>query len=263
MSTAFAFGQNWIEYASCIDEERLNVAERSVLSLVGDVAGKSFLDVGCGSGLFSLAAHRLGAAVRSFDVDEHSVECTRAVQQRFGEGWHVDRGSILDSAFVNTLGTFDIVYSWGVLHHTGSMWLAFENAIRLVAPGGKLAIAIYNDQGWKSRVWWLVKYIYNRLPKPIARLYAHSIGTLLDAALLCRDAVRLRALSTIKSWISYKQRRGMSRMTDRIDWFGGFPFEFARLQVLVDYFAARGFDAIQSTENRSLGCHELVLVRAS
>ena len=127
---------------------------------------KSFLDIGCGSGLFSLAAMQLNARdVCSIDFDLQSVECARELKHRYfpqREHWEIKQGSVLDTEFLNSLGTWDIVYSWGVLHHTGSMWQALANVIPRVAPGGQLFVSIYNDQGRMSRFWTIVKKLYNR-----------------------------------------------------------------------------------------------------
>src|SRR5205807_740046 len=120
---------------------------------VESLAGRSFLDIGSGSGLFSLAARRLGARVRSFDYDPQSVACTRELRRRFypdDADWQIEEGSVLDEGYVRALGTFDVVYSWGVLHHTGAMWRALAHAALPVAVGGKLFIAIYNDTGTQS-----------------------------------------------------------------------------------------------------------------
>ncbi|HYY59119.1 MAG TPA: class I SAM-dependent methyltransferase, partial [Pyrinomonadaceae bacterium] len=129
----FEFGRNWRRFLSTLDEERILEAERSLrLMLEAETLdGKSFLDIGSGSGLFSLAARRLGARVHSFDYDAESVACAQELKQRFFAGdadWTIERGSVLDSDYVKRLGQFDIVYSWGVLHHTGAMWRALENA---------------------------------------------------------------------------------------------------------------------------------------
>ncbi|MDR2412083.1 MAG: class I SAM-dependent methyltransferase [Holosporales bacterium] len=131
------------------------------------IEGKRFLDIGSDSGLFSLATYRLGAEVVSFDYDEDSVQCTQKLKDMMGDTsrlWSVFQGSILDQEMLRGLGTFDIVYSWGVLHHTGNMQQAFENVAPLVAPHGKLFISIYNDQGFPSKGWLYIKKMYNSYP---------------------------------------------------------------------------------------------------
>lgn len=163
----FAFGQNWQKFLIGLDEPRIRRAEDSLRTLLARqrLDGLRFLDIGCRSGLFSLAARRLGAQVYSFDYDAQSVACAIELRRRFSPGdsdWVIDRGSILDPEYVSSLGQFDIVYAWGVLHHTGSMWQAMQRCADLVTRRGQLLIAIYNDQGYISDRW-------KRIKKPITK----------------------------------------------------------------------------------------------
>jgi 2-polyprenyl-6-hydroxyphenyl methylase/3-demethylubiquinone-9 3-methyltransferase len=127
----FRFGANWTRFLAVLDEARIADAETSLRAMlaVADLRDRRFLDIGCGSGLFSLAARRLGAQVHSFDFDLQSVACAQELKRRYfpqDSAWRVEQGSVLDSQYIRQLGKFDIVYSWGVLHHTGSMWIAIE-----------------------------------------------------------------------------------------------------------------------------------------
>src|SRR5262249_8116272 len=145
-------------------------AENSLRNMLGvnDLDGRNFIDIGSGSGLFSLAARRLGARVHSFDFDPKSVACAQELKRRyFPNNYHstINEASALDKEYLATLGQFDVVYSWGVLHHTGQMWPALENVVELVKPGGQLFIAIYNDTGSQAARWKTIKKAYNQLPR--------------------------------------------------------------------------------------------------
>lgn len=262
----FAFGSNWACFLDLIDESRIKEAEQSLQAMLGvtDLSGKSFLDIGSGSGLFSLAARRLGANVYSFDFDPQSVACTKELKERYFSNdldWHIEQGSVLNNSYMAGLGQFDVVYSWGVLHHTGAMWLAIEHALQRVAMGGQIFIAIYNDQGLWSRVWWIIKSIYNRMPSVLKRTYAYGIWYSIIGLNIFKYILKLRPMQAIGPLLKNKPRRGMSQKYDIIDWMGGFPFEFARFELLVDYMKARGFSLAQANPNNGIGCHELVLLR--
>jgi SAM-dependent methyltransferase len=262
----FGFGDNWARFLSTLDEQRVAVAENSLRHMlsVESLAGSKFLDIGSGSGLFSLAARRLGANVHSFDFDPKSVACTKELRQRFfpdDSQWAIEEGSALDGAYLESLGTFDVVYSWGVLHHTGAMWVAIENAVGRVAEQGKLFIAIYNDQGWKSHLWWHIKRFYNRQPRFLRGPFAFLVSATTRIASILKYTWKREPMTAIAPLLAGNRERGMSAKYDELDWIGGFPFEFASFESLTAYFSARGFAVINAKRNDSWGCHELALQR--
>ena len=252
----FEFGANWAWFLRSLDSGRISEAERSLCTMlaVSNLQGKTFLDVGSGSGLFSLAARRLGATVHSFDSDSESVACTRELKKRYLPDdleWAVEEASVLDGGYLRKLGTFDVVYSWGVLHHTGAMWQALEGVAPLVKTGGRLFIAIYNDQGWISRYWHAVKRTYVQsatMRWPLLILHAPY---LFGARWLVRALTGRLALE-----------RGMSLWHDMKDWVGGYPFEVARPEAVFRFFRDRGFALREmKTCGGRHGCNEFVFIK--
>lgn len=247
LDARFGFGDNWRDYLAVLDEERIGVAERSLRDMLEceTLTGRTFLDLGSGSGLFSLAAFRLGAErVHSVDIDPSSVGCTQELRARYGgesARWGVEHGSVLDTDYIASLGHFDIVYSWGVLHHTGNMKKALENAAMPVAKGGRLFIAIYNDQGRSSRCWLGLKRLYNRLPRWLRVPYVVVVMTPQELRAVLASVLRLRPQDYVRKWLHYKRRRGMSRWHDMVDWVGGYPFEVATPTEIFDFYRSRGF----------------------
>ena len=265
---AFHFGKNWQRYVERhLDPTRERIACQSLIDLLeADLSGSTFLDLGAGSGLFSLCAYRLGAnRVVSVDVDAQSVESCRALRASVGDPlqWEVIQGSILDRTLLEQIAPADIVYSWGVLHHTGDMYRAIHNASQLVVMDGIFAIAIYNharSRRLDSTRWLAIKRTYNQLPRPaqVAMELAYKVAWFMNEPRHGRNPVRVAR--------EYKRSRGMACATDLLDWLGGYPYEFAAPEKIVEFCereCGMRTDKVLSVPTTGTGNNQFVFRRVS
>lgn len=250
----FKFGENWASFSLQLEEEQIEIAMNSLESLFGKgtLQGKSFLDVGCGSGIFSIAAARLGASnVLGVDVDPVSISTSQANAEQWFKGdtarLSFECLSALDTPKMEALGRFDIVYSWGVLHHTGNMALALKNAAQLVTNQGLLMIAIYNRH-WSSLPWKVIKWLYNKVG---------AFGQKVFIWILTPIIVIAKFLVTFKNPL--RVRRGMDFMHNIVDWVGGYPYEYASVAEMTETLKKLGFEMILvRPATVPTGCNEFV-----
>jgi 2-polyprenyl-3-methyl-5-hydroxy-6-metoxy-1,4-benzoquinol methylase len=260
----YGFGKNWRKYVdSHVDDRAITLARNSLISALKlpDLKGKSFLDIGCGSGLFSYAAFLLGAArVVSFDYDADSVECCRSMRNLAGnpDTWEVFQGSILDDDLIRKLPRFDVVYSFGVLHHTGQMWKAIQNASKLVDPTGRFYFTIYNKVEYKtlttfrgSHFWYRMKKAYNR-----SRIFRAIVLPTYVCGQFLKLVVKwpLTGKTPVRQIQEYDGARGMSWYRDIHDWLGGFPFEFARVDELFRFCKNDLGFKLEDLQNNGMNC---------
>jgi 2-polyprenyl-6-hydroxyphenyl methylase/3-demethylubiquinone-9 3-methyltransferase len=253
----FRFGQNWKDYAlNALDERKVQQAQQDLAALLNqdDLSGQTFMDIGCGSGLHSLGAVLLGAAaVYALDVDVDCIEVTQETIRRFvpdSDRIQVCQISVLDRDAMARLPQADIVYSWGVLHHTGQMHPAIKIASERVKPGGLYVIAIYNKHV-TSPLWRVVKKVYNVAPGFVRRLLYVLFYGIIYAA----------------KWAVTRQNpldkeRGMDFGYDVVDWIGGYPYEYASIEDIVRYVTGLGFQVERVIPAQvGTGCNEFVFRR--
>ncbi|TWT61102.1 class I SAM-dependent methyltransferase [Rubinisphaera italica] len=238
----FEFGQNWADFSRLIDQESIDQAITKLSDLLGGreaIKGRSFLDIGCGSGLHALAAQRLGASeITAIDYDPHSVSTAQKVFSEYGM---FDNAEFLQANILTLteedLKAYDIVYSWGVLHHTGNLWRAVENASRHVKPNGIFAIALYE----KTRLcplWKIEKKVYSSSPVFIRRLLEWCYMSVFYLAMKFRGKCFQQYVDT------YNKERGMNWRTDVRDWLGGWPYESASQQEVETFVSQLGFERL-------------------
>jgi 2-polyprenyl-6-hydroxyphenyl methylase/3-demethylubiquinone-9 3-methyltransferase len=250
----FAFGENWSKFSERLRHEDYLNAKESLEKLIPDLKGKTFLDVGSGSGLFSIAANALGAKkVRGFDVDLEAVATAKSLIERV-RTWdpEVKKDAIsfeVESILNENISPehYDVVYSWGVLHHTGAMYRSFAAIMNLVAEKGTLVIAIYNKH-FTSPVWKGIKYTYVKSPGFIRRMLVWAVLV-----------AKYIAAFVISRQNPLKRKRGMHYYTDVVDWVGGYPYEYASVDEVVDFFRTHGFILKKLRRTKGFtGCNEFV-----
>ncbi len=255
----FEFGKNWVKFLPVLSDQRIKAAEESLRKMLDadNLQGKRFLDIGSGSGLFSLAARNLGAEVYSFDSDPLCVACTQALRSSYFSAdreWIVRQGSVLDTAFIRSLGTFDVVYAWGVLHHTGNMWAALTNAASLVNKGGALFVAIHNDQGIRSRFWKSIKRYH------CSGTAGRLVTSFIFIPYLFLDMMLVSVMKAKNLFAEKNKDRGVSIIRDWFNWLGGFPFEVARAQNILGFVRNKGFVLMKLKITNGVGNNEFVFV---
>lgn len=219
LGSHFKFGANWEKLVSRLDETRLQSAMRDIADFMGrkDIEGLSFLDIGSGSGLSSLAAYRLGAReIVSVDIDPLNIQNLLALKRKFlvpdQFPWNAYQSSIVDASQAKALPGADIVYSWGVLHHTGAMWEGIDNCSKLVNPGGYLYLMLYRE-AWLSPVWKFIKKTYTRGGELTQFVLRNAFTSFLILGLLCKFKNPMRVIRDYGN-----NSRGMSWYLDVIDW---------------------------------------------
>lgn len=250
LNTHFEFGNNWLEYSKKIGKKEIEMAIEGIKSLFPgiDLKGKEFLDVGCGSGVHSLAALMLGANVTSLDIDPVSVKTTKEVLR--------SRGYCSDKVFECSVfemdkkiadKKFDIVYSWGVLHHTGDMWKAIDLCADRVASSGYLSLALYKKTAL-CKAWEIEKKWYTSTSKT-----SQKMAQKIYIALFWLAHV-LTGKSFKKRVQNYASFRGMDFYHDVHDWMGGYPYESISNEEIKAFLEQKNFfEKVSKCKTMKLG----------
>jgi SAM-dependent methyltransferase len=262
-SLRYAFGKNWAEFIekdfsqSVVDDSRAHLAQ---FIRMESLKGLTFVDIGCGSGVHSLAAYLMGAdRVFSFDYDADSVATTKKIHEYAGSpvNWMVAQGSVLDKSYMEGLPKSDIIYSWGVLHHTGDMWAAVRNAVIPMKPDGLFYIALYSSDIYVEpppEYWLKIKRQYNR---------AGSFGKRwMEVQYVMRFLIIPELIAGRNPFEVVRKYapRGMTYWTDVKDWLGGYPMDFASLRDTQDFCKDElGLDLVNVLTGE--GCTEYLFCR--
>jgi 2-polyprenyl-6-hydroxyphenyl methylase/3-demethylubiquinone-9 3-methyltransferase len=259
----FRFGKNWRNFSKQISREKIEMAEVHLKDrFQSESLEGRFVDIGCGSGLFSLAAMNLGAKVLAFDYDKESVATTRRIidnSQRRSNSI-ICRADVLNSLSMRFIQDADFVYAWGVLHHTGSMWNALADIARNMKSGSRFVFAIYNDEGSSSEKWLKIKKAYVsypplRLPLCMYTIYSQWRHKFINAH---KDGTGI-----LNAWKNYKQEnmRGMSAWHDVVDWTGGYPYEVSSREKMVDFMKGFNLKLLKVWPNDGSGNNEFLFVK--
>ncbi len=262
-STQFDFGQNWEDYSrKSLDLEKVRQAKSDFERLFSGIPleNRSFLDIGFGQGLSLLSAASNGARCLGVDINARCLQVLGENRKAFfpeipDEQIGRVQGSILDPELIRKLqvdsrakeGQFDIVHSWGVLHHTGSMLQAIRNSATLVAGQGHLVLAIY-QRHWSSAPWKCIKFLYNKSP---------AIGRRFFIWLFYPSIYLAKWIVTREN--PKNKNRGMDFYHDVVDWVGGYPYEYADRAEITYFLKELGFDLIGfHPPTAPTGCMEFV-----
>lgn len=262
-SQQFDFGENWQNFsANALTDDRVSQAAKDLENLCSgiELRNRLFLDIGFGQGLSLLSAAMMGAKTVGCDINPKCatvLDRNRAFFPSLKFTPKVVVGSILEDSVVHVLRTFgndegayEIVHSWGVLHHTGEMEKGIRHAASLVAPGGFFILAIYNRH-WSSLIWSYIKWTYVKLPKWAQKATIWLLFPVIYAA---------KWLVTGKD--PKIQERGMDFYYNVVDWVGGHPYEYATRESIVSAVAGLGFSAVRVIPAIvPTGCNQFVFRR--
>ncbi|HVL31162.1 MAG TPA: class I SAM-dependent methyltransferase [Solirubrobacteraceae bacterium] len=189
-----SFGSEWTQLEYDTDrvwgqslELRREIALRELDCEAADLEGKLVLDAGCGAGLLSYLLWEMGARVVAADITTSVNAAQRYLRSRGADGVDFVQADLLNPPF--RAGSFDIVFSGGVLHHNPDTRAALDAIAPLVAPGGQIYAWLYGPTpGLAHRVRTLVRKVVVPLPPTAQR----SLMRVWTAQSIARQQLRRR-----------------------------------------------------------------------
>jgi 2-polyprenyl-6-hydroxyphenyl methylase/3-demethylubiquinone-9 3-methyltransferase len=248
----FSFGFNWLDFVKKrMTTEIIGMHKDNLKNLYDQIninlEGKSVFDIGCGSGLSSISFALLGCKhIVSMDIDSYSVQATNYTKDMFWKGntrttWEIKQHSIMEDSIVPEQ-SFDIVYSWGVLHHTGDMWRAIRNSVKFVKPGGLFHVALYRSGA--------------KLTKSLEEKYRFKLADKETKIKMLYDRAGQKIFNV-------KKGRGMNKFHDALDWLGGLPYEVCDPEVLFGWLKSQyNFDVLFFADRNAGGNFTAILRRS-
>ena len=151
-----------------------------IRDIVPDRRYKKALDGGCGTGVCSMALSEMADEVVAFDLSTGSLRTAQQLAQQLGiDNIRFENGSLLDVPFAGA--SFDLVFSWGVIHHTPDPIRALDELVRVLEPGGTLVLAVY----LKTPLMYVheaIRFACLRIPKRYRRPVIRSVANLVRFA---------------------------------------------------------------------------------
>jgi SAM-dependent methyltransferase len=128
------------------------------------IRGKRVLDAGCGQGRWSYGFIKLGATVRGIDTSVSAIKYANEHLKRTTPPARFCVLNVLDERQLSKVfnnAEFDIIWCWGVLHHTGDPEKGFDNLVKLLKPGGTIHLYLYGKKSFVNKFW---RRVFNVMP---------------------------------------------------------------------------------------------------
>jgi SAM-dependent methyltransferase len=210
------FGFEWnIHARTQLDSATSDESERTFRAKTGftpeELRGKIVLDVGCGMGRFSEVAARWGATVVGIDLSRAVDAAQRNIGAR--KNVNIAQANVFELPFGE--GTFDYIFSIGVLHHTPNTKAAFDALPKLLRKNGKVAIWLYSNY---DEIRWRFSDLYRRLTPRLPKRFMYSISY---AAVPLYYVYKIPVLGLFIRWVlpASSHPKASWRVLDTFDWY--------------------------------------------